>query len=77
MAQKQWIARVCQGLLSGFKLLLRGAGALCSTIGSLLLTAMSHYHADEEASKNSEAMPDGLSMMEREEVARVEDWKSW
>ena len=39
MAQKQLIARACQGLLTGFKLLLRGAGALCAAVGSFILFA--------------------------------------
>lgn len=77
MTQKQLIARAGQGLLDLFKLLLSSVSTLCAAIGSLLLTAMSHYEPEETNSEHGEAMADGLSPMEREEVARVEGWKSW
>ena len=77
MTQKRWIARAGRGLLDVLKLLLRGVGALCAAMGSLFFTAMSYYEPEDSTSEDGDAMPDGLSLIEREEVARVEGWKSW
>tara|TARA_R110001592_G_scaffold254129_3_gene517475 strand:- start:20720 stop:20935 length:216 start_codon:yes stop_codon:yes gene_type:complete len=40
MAQKQLIARAGRGLLNVLKLVLRGLGALCGTVGAILFSAM-------------------------------------
>ena len=77
MAQKRWIARTGRGLIDGLALLLRRAGVLCAALGTLFFTLLSYHEASDNSSEYGEAMPDGLSPMEREEVARSEGWKSW
>ena len=77
MAQAGLIARAGKGLLDIFALLLRGMGALCAAFGSLFLAAASCYNSDHDSSRDQEAMPDGLTDLEREDEARIEGWKSW
>ena len=77
MAQKGLIARAGKGLLDVLMLLLRGIGALCAAFGSLFVAAAAHYKPDGTSNIEREAMPDGLTPLEREEEAQISGWKSW
>ena len=77
MAQRALIARAGRGLLDGVALLLRGAGALFAAFATLFLTLLSYHDTEDGAEDNDEALPDGMSPLEREHIARSEGWNSW
>ena len=77
MAQKALIARAAKGLLDVLALLLRGVGALCAAFGSLFLWVLSNEGSPNSSSSDEHDFYDGNSLIEKEEEARVNGWKTW
>ncbi|MFT6957715.1 MAG: hypothetical protein ACJAYC_002729 [Halieaceae bacterium] len=75
MTQKRWIARAGRGLLDVLKLLLRGAGVLCATFGSILL-----FIFQNEGPKTEESTSDAATSSDHivgQDEAEHYGWDSW
>ena len=81
MTRQHWISRACHGLLAAVLWLLRGAGALCAVVGSLLILLFKHGESSEgEQPQSSFEDPrgdDDMTARERETVAETNGWNSW
>ena len=77
MAQKTLIARAGRGLLDILTLLMRGVGAVCTAFGSLFIWVLSNEGAQTGNSADEHEFYDGNSLIEKEEEARVNGWKTW
>ena len=77
MAQQSLIARAGKGLLDLFVLLLRGIGSLCSALGSFLIWAFAQDSSTSDSLVDEHDFYDGQSLIEKEEEARIQGWKSW
>lgn len=77
MTQQGLIARAGKGLLGLCVLLLRGVGALCAAFGSLLIWAFSQDSSTGDNLVDEHDFYDGQSLVEKEEEARIQGWKSW
>jgi len=77
MAQNTLIARAGQGLLDVVTLLVRGVGALCAAIGSLFIWVLSNEGTQHGSSVDEHDFYEGNSLIEKEEEARLNGWKSW
>ena len=77
MAQKRLIARAGRGLFSVLALLLRGVAILFAAFGSLLLWVLSNESSEAASSLDEHDFYDGNSLIEKEEEARINGWKTW
>lgn len=78
MAQKALIARAGRVLLDFVALLLRGVGALCAAIGSVLVFLFANSEAKADDSETGYGYGDnGRAISNEEREARNSGWSSW